>query len=366
MNSANVVTPTGAIMNNLFTETYLRVVDQAGMSGTFPLFGKNYAEGNLGYLRSTTAGDRMGGTLRLIFPVSNKIAFTLEGGMNETLLGPGNNGRVVAGLQFGSPTRPKDYLDSPHPVPVQIPRVRYEVLTRTVRKGNAAPVADAGPNQILPGAQTVTLNGSASYDPDGDPITFQWVQEVGAGRDAFGAYRRDHHFRRGRGAELQLPPDGEGSLRRAGNRAGEHHGGDSGVVGAADRRFHGESDQHQCRAIVDIELAGANADTVTITSLGTVALTGSQAVTPATTTTYTLTATHGSQTATANATVTVNTGNWRRTAGDRQLRAESGYHRFRAELGAVLGGAERYHGDRQHHRDSGAYRLALDFAGGDH
>jgi hypothetical protein len=50
----------------------------------------------------------------------------------------------------------------------------------------------------------------------------------------------------------------------------------------------------------------SNADTVTITSLGTVALTGSQAVTPATTTTYTLTATHGTQTATANATVTVN------------------------------------------------------------
>ena len=89
-------------MNNLFTERYLRVVDQAGMSGTFPLFGKNYAEGNLGYLRSTTAGDRVGGTLRLIFPVSNKIAFTLEGGLNETLLGPGNNGRVVAGVQFGN------------------------------------------------------------------------------------------------------------------------------------------------------------------------------------------------------------------------------------------------------------------------
>ncbi len=101
--------------------------------------------------------------------------------MNETLLGPGNNGRVVAGVQFGNTLRPTDYLESKHPVPVQIPRLRYEVLTRTVRKGNAAPVADAGPNQILPGAQTVTLNGSASYDPDGDPITYQWVQEGGTG-----------------------------------------------------------------------------------------------------------------------------------------------------------------------------------------
>src|SRR6185437_3844603 len=50
----------------------------------------------------------------------------------------------------------------------------------------------------------------------------------------------------------------------------------------------------------------SNADTVTITSLGTVALTGSQAVTPPATTTYTLTATRGTQTATATATVTVN------------------------------------------------------------
>src|SRR6185369_15644127 len=163
----------------LFSERYLRVVDQAGLSGTFPLFGKNYAEGNLGYLRSTTAGDRVGGTLRLIFPVSNKIAFTLEGGMNETLLGPGNNGRVVAGVQFGEHLRPQDFLASRHPIPVQIPRVRYEILTRTVRTGNAAPVADAGPNQALPGSATVTLNGSGSYDPDGDPLTYQWAQESG-------------------------------------------------------------------------------------------------------------------------------------------------------------------------------------------
>jgi hypothetical protein len=49
-----------------------------------------------------------------------------------------------------------------------------------------------------------------------------------------------------------------------------------------------------------------NADSVSITSLGIVALAGSQGVTPAATTTYTLTATRGTQTATATATVTVN------------------------------------------------------------
>ncbi len=306
VNSVNVVTPAGAIMNNLFTETYLRVVDQAGLSGTFPLFGKNYAEGNLGYLRSTTAGDRLGGTLRFIFPVSNKIAFTLEGGMNETLLGPNNNGRVVAGVQFGSPTRPKDYLDSPHPVPVQIPRVRYEVLTRTVRKGNAAPVADAGPNQILPGAQTVTLNGSASYDPDGDPITYQWTQEAGPGVTLSASTAAITTFAAAAGQNYSFrltvkdPYGAQGSARvsiTAGTPA---------ATAPLIVAFTANPTSINAGQSSTLSWQVSNADTVTITSLGTVALTGSQAVTPATTTTYTLTATHGTQTATANATVTVN------------------------------------------------------------
>jgi hypothetical protein len=306
VNSVNVVTPSGAIMNNLFTETYLRVVDQAGLSGTFPLFGKNYAEGNLGYLRSTTAGDRLGGTLRLIFPVSNKIAFTLEGGMNETLLGPSNNGRVVAGVQFGSPTRPKDYLDSPHPVPVQIPRVRYEVLTRTVRKGNAAPVADAGPNQVLPSAQTVTLNGSASYDPDGDPITFQWVQEAGPGVTLSAPTAAITTFSAAAGQNYSFrltvkDPYGAQGIARVSVTVGTPAATAPLIVS-----FTANPTSINAGQSSTLSWQVSNADTVTITSLGTVALTGSQAVTPATTTTYTLTATHGNQTATANATVTVN------------------------------------------------------------
>ncbi len=108
-----------------------------------------------------------------------------------------------------------------------------------------------------------------------------------------------------------------------------------------------------------------NADTVAITTLGTVALNGSQAVTPATTTTYTLTATHGTQTATAQATVTVNAG------GGLPVIVSFAPNPATIDFGQSsslsMGGAKRHHGDhRQLDRDRRAYRLALDFAGGDH
>jgi hypothetical protein len=45
--------------------------------------------------------------------------------------------------------------------------------------GNEAPVADAGPDQAIQLIGTlVELDGSSSYDPDGDPITYAWVLSV--------------------------------------------------------------------------------------------------------------------------------------------------------------------------------------------
>ena len=110
---------------NVFTEYYLRTIDQVGVSTTLGSMGNVYLEGNLGYLKSRANADRVGGTARFVFPFSEKFAFTLEGGMNETLLSVSNTGRVVAGLQFGNFMRPKDYLEGyngvQHAVPVDVP-----------------------------------------------------------------------------------------------------------------------------------------------------------------------------------------------------------------------------------------------------
>jgi len=44
---------------------------------------------------------------------------------------------------------------------------------------NHPPVADAGPDLTVQGRSSVQLDGTASYDPDGELLTFQWTQLLG-------------------------------------------------------------------------------------------------------------------------------------------------------------------------------------------
>ena len=161
-----------------FLETYARTVDQAGISTLVGLWGNSYLEGNLGFLKRRGPGsDRPGFAAKLVHPLNEEFALTAEVGMNETYLNIHNSGRVVFGFQFGNFIKPKDYQNVKSPVPMDIPRVRYELLTRRV--GATPPVADAGPDQIGVRPGTITLNGSGSYDPLGLPLTYRWEQTGG-------------------------------------------------------------------------------------------------------------------------------------------------------------------------------------------
>ena len=296
---------TCGIAPNLYIEKYLRVVDQAGLSGTVALWKNNYLEANIGYLKSRANADRPGGTLRFVFPIGAKFAFTVEGGMNETLLTNSNWGRAAVGLQLGNFLRPKEFQAVDHPVPVDVPRVRYEVATVRVKHGTSPPIADAGPDQIGVPAGAITLNGSGSYDPNGEKLTYQWVNESGSGAAINNATSAIATF---------TASEGQSYTFRLTVRN------EDGLTASARTRVTTTTQGAQLQILSFtanppvinqgqtsvLSWQVLNATSVTITQVGNVALNGTAPVQPMQTTVYTLTAKNGTATQTASATVTVN------------------------------------------------------------
>lgn len=91
---------------------------------------------------------------------------------NETATGPGNRRTTFAAtsaryvrIQCLTPGSP----------------YTYSIIELGVSRAttNAAPVANAGPDQSVTTGAAVTLTGAASSDTDGDPLTYAWTQTGG-------------------------------------------------------------------------------------------------------------------------------------------------------------------------------------------
>lgn len=303
INSVPVTGPNGLPLYDVYNDTFLRVNNQAGATFSAGLWGNNYIEGNLGYIKSFTYGDRAGGTLRFVFPINNKVAFTVEGDLNPSLIGPSNDGRAVVGVQFGNMMRPKEFLGADHPVPMDIPRVRFEEYTKTVRTGHTPPIANAGPDQIGVNAGTVTLNGSASYSPDGLPITYQWVQQGGPSVALSSATSAITTFPATGGNTYifmlvvtdSLGGQGQARVRVTTQTANKP------VINF----FIANPTSIQAGQTSTLSWGTQNATTVTLSTVGGVSPSGQSTVAPTVTTTYTLTASNANGTVSATATVVV-------------------------------------------------------------
>lgn len=295
----------GRVSRNILEETYLRVTDQIGGQGNVQLHPRVWLEGNLGYLHSRNGNDKPGGTLRFVFPINNLFAITAEGGVNETLVGNGNNGRATFGVLFGNFIQPRDYAILNHPVPADVPRVRYEILTRRTRTGNDPPVADAGADRFGIAAGTVQLDGSASFDPDGDPIKFSWAPIAPTTVALTGADTARPSFTAAEGQTYSFRltvTDDKGAQGIARVTISTRETGRVRII-----RFSANPPIIRPGAVSTLNYAVDNADSVTITGITTTlrADNGTVDVRPTTTTAYTLTARNRVSEDTATITVIV-------------------------------------------------------------
>lgn len=287
-----------------FLQTYARVVNQQGVNFMFGVGPRAHIEGDLAYLkmRETTRDARPGANLKFVQPFSDHVAVALTGSYNPTLINPHGSGEVTVGLLVGNFPRAQDFQEMTSPVPMDVPRVRYEIATRRV--GSSPPIADAGPNQLGIAAGTVTLNGCGSTDPLNLPLSYQWTQIPGPSVTLSSTTVCNPTFTAAAGQTYSFRL----TVRNTDNLSASATTTVSTAVPAAVRvvQFTANPAAIQPGQSSTLSWVIENATSASISGIGTVdPKTGSVSVTPAQTTTYTLTATGPNGNITQAVTVTV-------------------------------------------------------------
>jgi hypothetical protein len=176
------------INSGIYTiEQYVSVPTQLGLDFGVSFGDKIDLHGYASSLDTEQSDADFSAGIGLDFLIKERLSFFLEAEMNNGLLHPTDDlMRYMVGLKLGSWSHAR-YNVSDQITPVNIPEVRYEILTRTMRTGNSAPIADAGESRTNVAAGEVSLDGSGSSDPEGDGLTYRWSQTSGPGVEITGA-----------------------------------------------------------------------------------------------------------------------------------------------------------------------------------
>jgi hypothetical protein len=132
--STVTLAPAGVTIPVVAIEQVAQVTDAYGGGVQTALAVNTDIEGHLMWLRRarpSQLGDRVGADVRVTQHLTPQFALFGEFTLNETLVGSSNNGRVMFGFVFGRWTRPADLANKHTPLGMEVPRVHYDLRTRT-------------------------------------------------------------------------------------------------------------------------------------------------------------------------------------------------------------------------------------------
>ncbi|CAM2005949.1 OmpA family protein [Acanthopleuribacter pedis] len=297
--------PAGVATQTAFAnEWYVNVPNQYGMHFGFSMTDTVDFSGHFGAIDGESDAS-LSASLKLDVLIRDNFSWYLSADMNEShLINDDDSFRYLAGIKMGSWASNR-YRATPGLSPVDIPRVRYEILARRIRNGNTAPIAEAGASRTEVPAGTVVLDGSQSYDPEADALTYQWVQTSGPSVEIQNAESARAQFTgvAGETYAFQL------TVR-------DNFGGSSSDLVRIQMEaapipvptvsfFRATPDTIDLGGISNLSWNVTDADSVEISGIGVVDDSGVLFLSPEATTTYTLTATNVTGSVTAEVTVTV-------------------------------------------------------------